>query len=123
MKNYKKKKKAIKGRKIGDYFVSRDLVRIFSGIVFVYMIFAVFTISSHERYYILNDNPAAVPNPFYGADNKHIPLSVTSLETLPPGYEAGYNHPGYIASAPLFALMILGLGAALNHFLYNRKRG
>lgn len=123
MRNYKKNRKAVKGRKIGDYFVGRDLVRIISGVVFVYMLFCLLTITSHPRYYVLNDNPAEAPNPFYGVNNKHLPASLTTMETLPPGYEAGYNHPWYIANAPLYALLIMGLGVVLNHFLYNRKGG
>lgn len=116
--------KKIKGFKVfpNGYRVSTRLTQIFSLLVVTYMVFAMITILSNDRYYVVNDNSGDAPNPFYLSQGKHIPQYLKEMETLPPGFEAGHNHSGFIANAQIFALIILGLGAGVNHLLYNNKK-
>lgn len=128
--NYLRK---IKGFKVFDngYRVNANIVRVFSVIVMVYMLFSMYSVFTHDRFYIYNDNPGIVPNPFYVGENEFssfdnkqglIPDGITSMEFLPAGFEAGYKHSSIVSNAPVYGLLILAFGALLNHLLFNKKK-
>lgn len=107
----------------GEYRINKRIIKIFTFLLMFYLVFCFFQIVTHERYYIINDNPVSIENPVYLSDNGYFPVMLRQMEFLPSGFEAGYNHAWYVASAPVIGLLILMLMFIINHFVYNKNYG
>lgn len=103
------------------YRVSKVLVWLLTGLLLLYLFLVLLSVLSHDRFYLLNDNPGSVENPFYLSDNVNIPSYLSNMEYLPPGFEVGYNHGSLVASANVYSLLLLLFGLLINHLLFNRR--
>lgn len=104
------------------YRVSMWLVRIVSLLIIAYMLVVMVVFARNDCFYLANDNDFSVNNPLYGSEMACLTGGISSLEYLPPGFEAGFDAPFFVSDAPFVALFLLGLAGVLNHYLFNRFR-
>ena len=105
------------------YRVNKPLVRFVCGLLLLYCASVFHAITSHERFYLANNEPYDVQNPFFGLENKNIPSYVSDLKVLPSGFEAGYKHNLIVANANVICIIVLFLAFAFNHVVYARTGG
>jgi len=102
------------------YRVSKVLVWVVCGLLLIYNFLVLGVLLSNERFYIVNDSPVSVENPFFMKFYKHIPSYISEMEFFPPGFVAGKNHGFLVSGAPLISILLLSLFGLLNHLLYNK---
>lgn len=115
--------KKIGGFKVfpNGYRVSVWLVRVLCVCLVAYLVFVMSVFLSNERFFLENDSPFFVENPFFGSELKSIPFEISSMKELPPGFVAGFDAPWWAESASVIALALLLVGVFVNHFCFNKR--